>query len=116
MKKLYINNFFREGGINPPAARVLHEENIDKVYKECLKSANIELKDVDAIAVTVEPGIISSLRVGKDYALHLSKIANKPLIPIHHMQAHALTVRMIDKVSAIITFSLIIFRLSVIKD
>lgn len=64
----------------------------------------MQLEDVDAIAVTVEPGIILSLRVGRDYAIELSKIANKPLIPIHHMQAHALTARMIDKVVLIIIF------------
>lgn len=91
--------FYREGGINPPVAQDLHKANIDKVYEECLQSANLELKDVDAIAVTVEPGLIMSLKVGRDFALHLSKIADKPLIPIHHMQAHALTARMIEKVS-----------------
>lgn len=88
----------RLGGINPPNARDLHLLNIQNVYEECLRSANMKLSDVDAIAVTVEPGLPMSLVVGRDFALNLSRTANKPLIPIHHMKAHALTARMTQKV------------------
>ncbi|XP_058807499.1 tRNA N6-adenosine threonylcarbamoyltransferase, mitochondrial [Phymastichus coffea] len=87
-----------EGGINPTTARDLHKENIYNVYEQCIKSANIELSDVDAIAVTLEPGLPLSLIVGRDLAQQLSRSFNKPVIPIHHMQAHALMARMIEKV------------------
>ncbi|OXU29582.1 hypothetical protein TSAR_009066 [Trichomalopsis sarcophagae] len=86
------------GGINPPNARTLHLQNIQSVYEECLRFADLKLSDVDAIAVTVEPGLPLSLIVGRDFALNLSRIADKPLIPIHHMKAHALTARMTQKV------------------
>ena len=43
-------------------------------------------------------GFKNSLRVGSGYGKRLAIAYNKPFIPIHHMQAHALTVRMINKV------------------
>lgn len=97
----YICHIYRLGGINPPNARDLHLQNIQNVYEECLRSANMKLSDVDAIAVTVEPGLPLSLIVGRDFALNLSRISNKPLIPIHHMKAHALTARMTQKVDLV---------------
>ncbi|KAL7299319.1 hypothetical protein TKK_0007898 [Trichogramma kaykai] len=88
----------KQGGINPLEARLLHEKNIQKVYEECLTSANFVMDNVDAIAVSVEPGLPMSLTIGRDFALKLSKEYDKPVIPIHHMKAHALTVRMIKNV------------------
>lgn len=51
-------------------------------------------EDLDAIAVTNRPGLALSLMVGFRYARHLSRKYNKPIIPVHHMHAHALTARM----------------------
>jgi hypothetical protein len=44
------------------------------------------------------PGLPLSLLVGMNYGKHLSCKSGKPLIPIHHMEAHALTIRMVQKV------------------
>ena len=63
-----------------------------------MKSANLNMTDIDAIAITVEPGLPGPLIAGRDFALKLSKEFNKPVIPIHHMKAHALTIRMIENV------------------
>lgn len=51
------------------------------------------MADIDAIAVTTRPGLTLSLLVGTRYAKHLARTHSKPLIPIHHMEAHALTAR-----------------------
>lgn len=51
------------------------------------------MDDIDAIAVTNRPGLSLSLLVGVRYAKYLSRKYSKPIIPIHHMQAHALTAR-----------------------
>jgi len=85
------------GGIIPPVARDLHKENIDSVVTQAIQQAQIELNKIDAIAVTVKPGMSLSLLVGMNYAKKLSKQSLKPLIPIHHMEAHALTARLVDK-------------------
>ncbi|XP_069690667.1 tRNA N6-adenosine threonylcarbamoyltransferase, mitochondrial isoform X2 [Periplaneta americana] len=87
------------GGIIPPIARDLHQQNIESVVNNALQAANLQLLDVDAIATTVKPGLPLSLLVGTNYGKHLSRISGKPFIPIHHMEAHALTVRMVQKVN-----------------
>lgn len=38
-----------------------------------------------------------SLKIGTIYGKHLCRLHNKPFIPIHHMEAHALTARMHDR-------------------
>jgi N6-L-threonylcarbamoyladenine synthase len=48
------------------------------------------MKQVDAIAFTQAPGLIGSLLVGGQFAKSLSLALNKPLIAVHHMQAHVL--------------------------
>ena len=79
-------------------AQNLHKENITKVCEDALRAANIKLRDVDAIATTIKPGLPMSLSVGIEFGKYLSRLADKPFIPIHHMKAHALTVRMTEKV------------------
>lgn len=86
------------GGIIPPIARDSHIENIQKAVKEALANAYLTLDKVDAIAVTTRPGLPLSLAVGLKYAKNLSNMSGKPLIPIHHMEAHALTIRTVEKV------------------
>ena len=57
------------------------------------------LKDVvEVIAITTRPGMRGSLSIGLQFAQLLSLKNNLPIIPIHHMEAHALTVRMDHKV------------------
>ncbi|XP_076348750.1 threonyl-carbamoyl synthesis 4 isoform X10 [Tachypleus tridentatus] len=55
-------------------------------------------KDLSAIATTVKPGLPLSLVVGLKYSKQLVKETAKPFIPIHHMEAHALTARMAQNV------------------
>ncbi|XP_046454656.1 probable tRNA N6-adenosine threonylcarbamoyltransferase, mitochondrial isoform X1 [Daphnia pulex] len=86
------------GGIIPPIARDLHIQNISQIVETALQNANLKVKDLDAIAATVKPGMPLSLVVGTEFAKKLCKTWNVPFIPIHHMEAHALTARMVEKV------------------
>ena len=45
---------------------------------------------IDAIAFTQAPGLIGSLLVGSQFAKSLALALNKPLVAVHHMQAHVL--------------------------
>lgn len=91
-----INSQLRQhithGGIIPMLAKEYHVDNIDNVAKQAFKESGLEsvAQDIDAIAVSTRPGLASSLQVGLNYARTLAKKYSKPLIPIHHMQAHAL--------------------------
>lgn len=84
---------FRYGGIIPPIAQDLHRKNIERVVADCLATSNLTVSDLDAIAVTNRPGLTLSLLVGLRYAKHLARSHSKPLIPIHHMEAHATMAR-----------------------
>jgi N6-L-threonylcarbamoyladenine synthase len=78
------------GGVVPELASRAHMQNIVPVVEKALKTADCELASVDAIAFTQSPGLIGSLLVGGQFAKSLSLALNKPLIAVHHMQAHVL--------------------------
>lgn len=78
------------GGVVPELASRAHMQNIVPVVHTALKTAGCELVNVDAIAFTQSPGLIGSLLVGTQFAKSLSLALNKPLIAVHHMQAHVL--------------------------
>ncbi|KAG5346042.1 OSGP2 protein, partial [Acromyrmex charruanus] len=88
----------KHGGIIPSIAGKMHRQHITTVCEDALKSANLRLRHIDAIAATTKPGLPLSLDAGNKFGKYLSRIGNKPYIPIHHMEAHALTVRMVQKV------------------
>ncbi|HMU71130.1 MAG TPA: tRNA (adenosine(37)-N6)-threonylcarbamoyltransferase complex transferase subunit TsaD [Ferruginibacter sp.] len=78
------------GGVVPELASRAHMQNIVPVVDAALKTANCSLQDIDAIAFTQAPGLIGSLLVGTQFAKSLSLALDKPLIAVHHMQAHVL--------------------------
>lgn len=78
------------GGVVPELASRAHMQHIVPVVDLALKEAGIQLSDIDAIAFTRAPGLIGSLLVGAQFAKSLSAALNKPLIAVHHMQAHVL--------------------------
>lgn len=105
--RIFFNNFlitlmiiflFRAGGILPHVASALHKNNLKHVVNSAMLQSKLKFENLDAIAVTVKPGLILSLTEGVNYAKNLCTLYDKPLIPIHHMEAHALTVRIIDEV------------------
>ncbi|XP_018321943.1 probable tRNA N6-adenosine threonylcarbamoyltransferase, mitochondrial [Agrilus planipennis] len=87
----------QNGGIIPPIAENLHRKNIENVVNNALASSKVHFADIDAVATTVTPGLPLSLKIGVKYGKYLCKKYNKPFIPIHHMEAHALTARMCKK-------------------
>jgi N6-L-threonylcarbamoyladenine synthase len=78
------------GGVVPELASRAHMQNIVPVVDFALKNANCQLSSVDAIAFTQAPGLIGSLLVGAQFAKSLSLALDKPLIAVHHMQAHVI--------------------------
>src|SRR5258706_12684218 len=78
------------GGVVPELASRAHMQNIVPVVDAALKTADCRLETVDAIAFTQSPGLIGSLLVGGQFAKSLALALNKPLIAVHHMQAHVL--------------------------
>jgi N6-L-threonylcarbamoyladenine synthase len=78
----------KTGGIIPENAAREQIKYILPVIQEALTKADLQMKDIDAIAVTYGPGLIGSLLVGVETARTLSLVLNKPLIPVNHMLGH----------------------------
>lgn len=76
------------GGVVPEIASRKHTENINPVIREALKTANVTLKDIDAIAVTYGPGLVGALLVGVSAAKALSFATGIPLVGVHHIEGH----------------------------
>lgn len=83
-----IKEHQRYGGVVPEIASRRQLEYIQPVVDEALEKAGLSLKDIDALAVTKEPGLIGSLLVGVSFARALSAALDKPLVEIDHIKAH----------------------------
>ena len=78
----------RYGGVVPEVASRRQLEYIQPVVDEALEEAGLSLKEIDALAVTKEPGLIGSLLVGISFARALSAALDKPLVEVDHIKAH----------------------------
>ncbi len=78
------------GGVVPELASRAHMQNIVPVVDTALKTAGMTIGQIDGIAFTQAPGLIGALLVGAQFAKSLSLALNKPLLAVHHMQAHVL--------------------------
>lgn len=79
------------GGVMPSLAQRMHEERIDFVVNKAIKSSGLKIDQIDAIAVTVGPGLSIALGVGIKKAKELANKYSKPLIPINHIESHLLS-------------------------
>ena len=78
------------GGVVPELASRAHQSNIVPVVQQALSIANIDKKELSAIAYTRGPGLLGSLLVGSAFAKSLALSLDIPLIEVNHMQAHLL--------------------------
>lgn len=80
----------KTGGIIPENAARQQVKSIIPVIKEALLTTSTQplVPNIDAIAVTIGPGLIGSLLVGVETAKTLAYIWNKPIIPVNHLIAH----------------------------
>jgi len=85
------------GGVVPELASRAHQQNIVPVIQQAIQQANIDKKDLNAIAFTRGPGLMGSLLVGTSFAKSLSLALGIPLIAVNHMQAHVLAHFIDDK-------------------
>lgn len=78
------------GGVVPELASRAHQQNIVPVVEIALRKANIEKKQLTAVAFTQGPGLMGSLLVGSSFAKSMALALNIPLIAVNHLQAHIL--------------------------
>ena len=76
------------GGVFPELASREHVKAIYAIVEQALQQAHLDIKDIDAIAVTRGPGLAGSLVVGVNMAKSLALAAQKPIIGVNHLEGH----------------------------
>ncbi len=87
------------GGVVPEIAARAHVEVLDIVIAEAMRQAGIGFSDLSGIAAAAGPGLIGGVIVGLTTAKALALAADRPLIAVNHLEAHALTARLTDGVA-----------------
>ncbi len=79
------------GGVVPNISRRAHIERLPQVYKEALSRARIGEDQIEALAVTIGPGLAIDLEIGIEFARDLATKLEIPYIPTNHMMGHLLS-------------------------
>ena len=78
----------QKGGVVPSLAAQNHRHNLPIVVEDVLQHAPVD--SLDAVALTIGPGLAPCLGAGLDFCKQFCSEFHKPLIPVHHMEAHAM--------------------------
>lgn len=85
------------GGVVPEIASRAHMDALDILIKKTMRDAGLnDFKQLDGIAVTAGPGLIGGVIVGVMMAKGISAVSGVPVIPVNHLEGHALTIRLTD--------------------
>ena len=76
------------GGVMPSLAKRMHEERIGFVVDKAISKSQVPISKIDAIAVTVGPGLSIALGVGINKAKEIAQKYNKKLIAVNHLEGH----------------------------
>lgn len=76
------------GGVVPEIASRAHVRRLIPVLEAALAEAGCRLRDLSAVAVTTEPGLVGSLLTGLTAAKTLAFFLDIPLITVNHVEAH----------------------------
>jgi N6-L-threonylcarbamoyladenine synthase len=76
------------GGIIPEIAFRKQLETICQIVDCAIDESGVQLKQIDGVSVTQEPGLMGSLLVGISFAEALAFSLKKPLIRINHLYGH----------------------------
>ncbi|MDX1738535.1 MAG: tRNA (adenosine(37)-N6)-threonylcarbamoyltransferase complex transferase subunit TsaD, partial [Alphaproteobacteria bacterium] len=87
------------GGVVPEIAARSHLDHMDNIVRQALQEAEVKLSDLDAIAATTGPGLIGGVMVGMMTAKALSLASDKPFVAVNHLEGHALTARLSEKIT-----------------
>ena len=86
------------GGVVPELAARAHLENIEFIIDRALKESKISLKEIDGVAATAGPGLIVCLTVGLNIGKSIAAFSNKPFIGVNHLEGHALSPGLENKI------------------
>ena len=88
------------GGVVPELASRAHLRVIDDVVDGALAEAGIGLEDIDVFAATAGPGLIGALLVGLTWAKAAAFARGRPMLGVHHLEAHLFAAVLEDPAAA----------------
>ena len=80
-------------GVMPTESSKEHMKQMDNILLRSIQRAKINIEDIDYIASEIGPGLIGSVIIGSTFGASIATLYNKPFIPVHHLEAHILSVR-----------------------
>ena len=86
------------GGVVPELAARAHLENIEFIIDKALKDSKTSFRKIDGIAATAGPGLIVCLTVGLNIGKSIAAFSNKPFIGVNHLEGHALSPGLENKI------------------
>ena len=86
------------GGVVPEIAARAHVEKIGFIIKKAIKESGIDLNKIDGISATAGPGLIVCLTVGLNAGKAIAGSLKKPFIAVNHLEGHALSPKINDKI------------------
>ena len=79
------------GGVVPELAARAHIENIDFIINKALNESKVSIDQIDGVAATAGPGLIVCLTVGLNIGKSIAAFSNKPFVAVNHLEGHALS-------------------------
>jgi N6-L-threonylcarbamoyladenine synthase len=92
-----IEEHARFGGVVPEIAARAHVDRLDGIVASAMKQAGVGFAQLSAVAAAAGPGLIGGVIVGLTTAKAIAMVRDTPLIAVNHLEAHALTPRLTDR-------------------
>ena len=83
-----IDEHARWGGVVPEIASRRHLENLPFLIEQVFLKSKLQMKDIDAVASTVTPGLSGSLLIGSITARTIANFYQIPFLGVHHLEGH----------------------------
>ena len=86
------------GGVVPELAARSHMEKIDWIVQKAIDDSGRKIEEIDAVASTAGPGLIVCLTVGLNIGKSIAAFAKKPFVAVNHLEGHALSPGLENKI------------------
>ena len=86
------------GGVVPEIASRSHVESLSPLIDQALNDATLKIQDIDGVAATAGPGLIVCLTVGLNIGKSIAAFSNKPFVGVNHLEGHALSPGLENKI------------------
>ncbi|PQA88056.1 tRNA (adenosine(37)-N6)-threonylcarbamoyltransferase complex transferase subunit TsaD [Hyphococcus luteus] len=84
------------GGVVPEIAARSHVERLDATIEKAVVKAGVDYADLDLVAATAGPGLVGGVMVGLTTAKAIALAHGVRLVPVNHLEGHALSARMTE--------------------